>query len=129
MIRRPPTSTLFPSPPLSGSAPGGGDRHDPADRRCAGSRPAVPLLAGGPAGADHARAAGGRGRHSRTDQAEPGPAGGVGRPPAAQRRRARRLHLGGTGVGPDEDGIMTIINNVITTVLAISRSVTGLAAR
>src|SRR3989442_2962850 len=44
------------------------------------------------------------------------------------RSRARRLHLGGTGVGPDEDGIMTIIKHVITTVLAISLIVTGLAA-
>src|SRR3989441_7204332 len=105
MIRRPPRSTLFPYTTLFRS-----------------------LLAGGPAGADHARAADGRGGHSRTDQAEPGPAGGVGRPPAAQRRRARRLHLGGAGVGPDEDGIMTIIKHVITTVLAISLIVTGLAA-
>jgi len=42
-------------------------------------------------------------RHSRSHQAEPGPVGGVGRPLAAQRGRAGRLHRSAAGVSTHEE--------------------------
>src|SRR5205807_2390263 len=81
----------------------------------------VRLPARRPARTDHPRAAGERGRHSGSHQAESWPAGGVGRPPAAQRGRARGLHLGGRRM-------TALRRHVVTAMLVASVTAAGLAA-